>query len=106
MTDGPMSNEAAMEVWNAAVAANLKTDDEPYGASAEAAAAVIAQAFAERDAKIARLREALAMAIAEMSYARGRLETIATCNEDRRIAAKLGGSCDFARQALGATDEA
>jgi hypothetical protein len=44
----------------------------------------------------------LAMAVAEMSRARGRLETIATCNEDRRIAAALGRTCDCARRALGA----
>jgi len=57
-------------------------------------ALTIQAAFAEREA---RLVGALAMAVAEMSYARGRLETIATGNEDRRIAAKLGSTCDFIR---------
>lgn len=59
-----------------------------------------------RDAALAEaagLREALVMAIAEMSRARGRLETIAMCNEDRRIAAALGGTCGFARAALNGT---
>jgi len=50
------------------------------------------------EAENAKLREALAVAVAEMSRARGRLEIIAGCNEDRRIAAALGGACDFARR--------
>jgi len=71
--------------------------------------APIVQAFARHRtaetealrAEVARLREALAMAVAEMARASGRLEVIAGCNEDRRIAAALMGSCDFARAALG-----
>ena len=47
-----------------------------------------------------RLAEALVMSIAGMMKASGRLEVIAVCNEDRRIVAALGGTCDFARQAL------
>lgn len=53
-----------------------------------------------QEATIARLREALVMFVAEASRARGRLEIIAGCNEDRRIAAALGATCDFARSAL------
>lgn len=56
--------------------------------------------IAALEAGNARLRDWLAMAVAEMSRARGRLETIATCNEDRRIAAALGRTCDCARTAL------
>ncbi len=52
-----------------------------------------------------RLFEVVAMSIAEMSRARGRLEAIAGCNEDRRIAAALGTTCDFARTALAARQE-
>jgi hypothetical protein len=44
------------------------------------------------------MADALAMAIAEMSRARGRLETIAVCNEDRRIANALGATCDHIRR--------
>jgi hypothetical protein len=44
------------------------------------------------------IRDALAMAVAEMSRARGRLETIAACNEDRRIANALGATCDHIRR--------
>lgn len=50
--------------------------------------------------EIERLRGALVMSIAEMMRASGRLQTIAGCNEDRRIAAALSGTCDFARAAL------
>jgi hypothetical protein len=46
------------------------------------------------------LREALVMCVGEMARARGRLETIASCNEDRRIAASLGSQCDFVRSIL------
>lgn len=46
------------------------------------------------------LRGALAMTIAEMSRASGRLEIIAGCNEDRRIASALSRTCDFARTAI------
>ena len=47
-----------------------------------------------------RLAEALVMSIAGMMKAKGRLEVIAVCNEDRRIVAALGGTCGLARQAL------
>jgi hypothetical protein len=65
------------------------------------AALTTAQAEAEAlRAEVERLREALVMAVAEMMRASGRLEVIAGCNEDRRIAAALSGTCDFARAAL------
>ena len=54
----------------------------------------------EAAARIRELREALAMSVDRMSRARGRLETIAGCNEDRRIAASLGTQCDFIRTTL------
>ena len=43
-----MSDE--LNVWAAAVSANTETDDEPYGASADAAAAVIRDYGDRRDA--------------------------------------------------------
>lgn len=49
-------SEEAMKVWNAAVAANLETPDEPYGASADSAAAVIAAAMEADKADAARYR--------------------------------------------------
>lgn len=56
-------------------------------------------------AEVERLREALAMCVAEMMRASGRLEIIATCNEDRRIVAALSGTCDYVRSALGGSNE-
>lgn len=44
------ASEWAMGVWNMAVHANLTTPDNPYPAAAEAAASIIEQAFAEREA--------------------------------------------------------
>lgn len=55
--------------------------------------------------EIERLREALTMCVAEMMRASGRLEIIATCNEDRRIVAALSGTCDYVRSALGGSNE-
>lgn len=46
------------------------------------------------------LKDWLSMAIAEMSRARGRLDVIGTCNEDKRLANALGRTCDCARAAL------
>ena len=45
-----------------------------------------------------RLRDSLAMSIAEMSRVRGRLEIIGTCNEDNRLANALGSTCDHIRR--------
>lgn len=59
-----------------------------------------AKALAEQQAMIVPLTAWLALAVAEMSRARGRLEIIGTCNEDRRIAAALGRACDSAITAL------
>jgi hypothetical protein len=56
-------------------------------------------------AEVERLREALTMCVAEMMRASGRLEIIATCNEDRRIVAALSGTCDYVRSALGGSNE-
>lgn len=61
-------------------------------------AAIVPEAI---EAENERLREALAMSIAEMMRASGRLDVIAGCNEDRRIANALRGTCGFARAALG-----
>ena len=46
------------------------------------------------------LREAVCMAVAELMRASGRLEVIAGCNEDRRIAAALSGTVDYIRSTL------
>jgi hypothetical protein len=72
-----------------------------YATEAEALAAWNTRP-APTDADVQRvvLVQWLAMAVAEMSRARGRLETLATCNEDRRIAAALGRTCDCAREAM------
>lgn len=70
-------------------------------ARATAAEAQVAEQAAEirsLRAQVEQEREALAMAVAEMSRARGRLEIIAGCNEDRRIAAALGSTCDHVRR--------
>ena len=57
------------------------------------------------EAENERLRGALAMCVAEMMRASGRLEIIATCNEDRRIVAALSGTCDYVRSVLGGSNE-
>ncbi len=80
--------------------------NEPYQSDylAAAEAAITAHDTALK-AQVETAREALGMAVAEMSYARSRLETIATCNEDRRIAARLGSTCDFIRTTTFAATE-
>lgn len=62
------------------------------------ATAAIAAIRTELLGDAAKLKETLAMSVAQMSRARGRLETIATCNEDRRIANSLGTTCDHIRR--------
>lgn len=79
----------ARDLWQRA----LDADDGIW--DGKTAALTIQRAFEERERE---LREAAAMAVAEMSRSRGRLEAIAGCNEDRRIAAALGGTCDHIRR--------
>ena len=73
---------------------------DPELAKAAAAIITLEAELAAMKARGDRLAEALVMSIAGMMKAKGRLEVIAVCNEDRRIVAALGGTCDFARQAL------
>lgn len=74
---------------------------EAFARHREAAEARATAAEAREAALVAEntaMKEALAMAVAEMSRARGRLEIIAGCNEDRTIAAALGSTCDHVRR--------
>lgn len=68
-------------------------------------ACVLRRENAALQARVEALEGAAAMSVAEMMRASGRLEIIAGCNEDRRIAAALSGTCDFVRQALSGQGE-
>ena len=54
--------------------------------------------IAQLEAELAGAREDMAMCVAEMAKARGRLESVASHNFDRQIAAALGSTCDHIRR--------
>lgn len=70
----------------------------------EDVADALARYKAAAEARIARLTEALAVGVAEMARASGRLDVIGTCDEDRRLAAALMGAWKTTRAALDTKD--
>lgn len=79
--EGPASSDNSDAGEDEAIAAwNTRPD---YRAKCEEAERLLREA-----------RTDMAMCVAEMAKARGRIETLATCNEDRRIAAALGSTYD------------
>lgn len=93
-----MGNRLLADIKNGTHTLSAKGDDSDLIYQSFAAHRIASDADLRRKLDVA--REAIVMAVAQMMRARGRLDIIAGCNDDRRLAAALSGTCDFLRTAL------